>query len=188
MAMPALEHRYWTATDVRALPDDGNRYECIGGELLVTPAPRGRHQAALRDLFRILDPYVQRHGVGDVLWSPADIELEPDSLVQPDLFVARLRPGVRRFRDWTDIAGLVLAIEVLSPSTAHYDRMVKRQFYQRAGVSEYWIVDLDARLIERWRPQDERPEIVHELMRWQPGGAPEALDFDVARFFAPLGD
>lgn len=188
MAMPALEHRYWTAADVRELPDDGNRYECIDGELLVTPAPRGRHQAALRDLFRILDPYVQRHGVGDFLWSPADIELEPGSLVQPDLFVARLLPGITRFRDWTDIAGLELAVEVLSPSTARYDRMVKRKFYQRAGVTEYWIVDLDARLIERWRPQDDRPEILHGSLRWQPCGAPEPLDFEVAAYFARLAD
>lgn len=188
MAMPALEHRYWTAADVRELPDDGNRYECIAGELLVTPAPRGRHQAALSELFRRLDAYVTPRGLGVLLWSPADIALEPDSLVQPDLFVARLRPGVTRFGDWPEIAGLELAIEVLSPSTARYDRMVKRQFYQRALVSEYWIVDLDAQLIERWRPQDERPEIIHETLRWQPSGAAEALELDVARFFAAVCD
>ncbi|HRQ78507.1 MAG TPA: Uma2 family endonuclease [Gemmatimonadaceae bacterium] len=188
MAMPALEHRDWTAADVRELPDDGNRYECIDGELLVTPAPRGRHQAALSELFRRLDAYVTPRGLGELLWSPADIELAPDSLVQPDLFVARLRPGVSRFRDWTEIVGLELAIEVLSPSTARYDRMVKRKFYQRASVSEYWIVDLDARLIERWRPQDERPEIAHETMRWQPGAAAEALELDVAGYFALLVD
>jgi Uma2 family endonuclease len=188
MAMPALEPRYWTAADVRELPDDGNRYECIDGELLVTPAPRGGHQAALRDLFRLLDSFVQRNAIGDFLWSPADIELEPDSLVQPDLFVARLGPGITKFRNWTEIVGLELAIEVLSPSTARYDRLVKRRFYQRAGVTEYWIVDLDARLIERWRPQDEKPEIAIETLRWQPAGAGEALTLDVAGFFAELCD
>lgn len=188
MAMPALEHRYWTAADVRELPDDGNRYECIDGELLVTPAPRGRHQYALPEMFRRLDAYVTLRGLGVLLWSPADIELEPDSLVQPDLFVARLRPGITRFRDWTEIAGLELAVEVLSPSTARYDRMVKRKFYQRAGVTEYWIVDLDARLIERWRPKDDRPEIALETLRWQPTGATDPLDFDVAMYFTALGD
>ena len=188
MAMPALAPRYWTAAAVRELPDDGNRYECIDGELLVTPAPRGGHQAALSELFRRVDAYVTPHRLGVLLWSPADIELEPGSLVQPDLFVARLAPGVTKFRNWTEIVGLELAIEVLSPSTARYDRMVKRRFYQRAGVTEYWIVDLDARLIERWRPEDEKPEIVFTTLRWQPSGAPEPLMLDVAGFFAAVCD
>lgn len=186
MAMPALEQRYWTAADVRALPDDGNRYECIDGELLVTPAPRGGHQAALSELFRRVDAYVTPRGLGILLWSPADIELEPGSLVQPDLFVARLAPGITKFRNWSEIVGLELALEVLSPSTARYDRMVKRKFYQRAGVTEYWIVDLDARLIERWRPQDDKPEIVFETLQWQPADAADALVLDVAGFFAAL--
>jgi len=188
MAMPTLAPRYWTAADVRELPDDGNRYECIDGELLVTPAPRGGHQAAIRDLFRLLDPYVKAHAVGEILWSPADIELEPDNLVQPDLFVARLLPQITKFRNWADIAGLALAVEVLSPSTARYDREVKRRFYQRAGVSEYWIVDVDARCIERWRPAVAQPEVLAESLRWQPVGAGAALEVDVAGFFAALLD
>lgn len=188
MAMPALDHRYWTAADVRDLPDDGNLYECIDGDLLVTPAPRGRHQLAVRELFRALDAYVRWVGVGELLWSPADVELEPGSLVQPDLFVTRLHVGVAKFRDWTDIASLELAIEVLSPSTSRVDRGIKRKFYQRAAVSEYWIVDLDARTIERWRPQDEQPDVVRESLRWQPDGAAEPLALDLAAFFATVCD
>lgn len=188
MAMPATVDRYWTAEDVRALPDDGNRYECIDGELLVTPAPRGLHQLALRDMYEALRNFVFAEHLGEFLWSPADIELEPDSLVQPDLFVARHKEPGRRFRNWSDIAGLRLAIEVLSPSTARYDRVVKRAFYLRAGVEEYWIVDLDARLVERWRPGDRSPEIVTERLAWQPAGASAALEVDVAAYFAKLLD
>ena len=188
MAMPALDHRYWTAADVRVLPDDGNRYECIDGALLVTPAPRGRHQLAVRELFCALDAYVRLAGGGELLWSPADLELEPGSLVQPDLFVARLNVGVAKFRDWIDIAGLELAIEVLSPSTSRFDRGVKRKLYQRAGVTEYWIVDLDARTIERWRPQDEQPEVLRDALRWQPMAAQEALQIDLAAYFAAVCD
>lgn len=187
MAMPALEHRYWTAADVRELPDDGNRYECIGGELLVTPAPKLRHALAVEELRALLRSFVTRSAVGVLLGAPADVEIEPGTIVQPDLFVARTR-GATKPREWSDIASLELAIEVLSPSTARYDRMVKRQFYQRALVSEYWIVDLDAQLIERWLPQDERPEVLHETLRWQPSGAAEALELDVARYFAAVCD
>ncbi|MBX3133522.1 MAG: Uma2 family endonuclease [Gemmatimonadaceae bacterium] len=186
--MPALADRYWTAADVRALPDDGNRYECVDGELLVTPAPRGQHQLAIREVFLRLHAYVDAHQLGVFLWSPADIELEADSLVQPDLFVATLRDGVNKFRNWTDVAGLALAIEVLSPSTARYDRVTKRRFYQRAGVAEYWIVDLDARLVERWQPGDASPEILFEQLRWLPEGAAAALEIDLTAFFAAICD
>lgn len=186
MAMPALQERYWTADDVRALPDDGNRYECIDGELLVTPAPRGTHQLALRNLLLHLHPYVVEHSLGELLWSPADIELEPQTLVQPDLFVLQLKDGIERFRQWTDIRTLLLAIEVLSPSTARYDRVVKRRFFQRTGVAEYWIVDLDARLVERWRPHDASPEIISETLRWQPAGVPAPLEIPLESWFAAL--
>lgn len=186
MAMPSLVERYWTAEDVRALPEDGNRYECIDGVLLVTPAPRGLHQRACMAMIRALDAFVAEHSLGELLYSPADIELEHGTLVQPDLFVAL---GWAPPYEWRSITGLRLAIEVLSPSTARRDRGIKREFYQRAGVHEYWIVDLDARLIERWTPSSERPEILRETLRWAPAGAAEPLEIDLVSFFAKvLGD
>jgi Uma2 family endonuclease len=103
-----------------------------------------------------------------VLASPADIVLSPRTLVQPDLFVIRRQPG-QRIRKWREVGVPVLAIEFLSPGTAARDRGAKRRIYQQAGVAEYWIVDLDARLVERWRPSDERPEIAMTTLRWEPG-------------------
>jgi Uma2 family endonuclease len=186
MGMPALSERYWTAADVRLLPDDGNRYECIDGALLVTPAPRGLHQMVLRSLFRALDPFVSEHALGELFWSPADVELELGTLVQPDLFVGRLRSGVTRFTGWPDIASLRLAIEVLSPSTARYDRVTKREFYLRAGVEEYWIVDLDARLVERWQQGATRPEVATERLVWSPSEASRPLELDLAGLFGAI--
>jgi Uma2 family endonuclease len=86
------------------------------------------------------------------------------------------------------ITTLLLAIEVLSPSTAPADRFVKRRRYQRHGISEYWIVDLDSRLVERWRPGDERPEILHERLTWQPSESSPAFELDLAAFFAEILD
>jgi Uma2 family endonuclease len=183
--MPLADRR-WTPDQVRALPHDGKRYECIDGELLVTPSPRPAHQIALLALCRRLDDYVRQEALGQLLWSPADIEVEPGALVQPDLFVARTADGTSRIREWSDIAHLPLAIEVLSPGTARYDRGLKRRFYQRAGVDEYWIVDLDARLVERWRPTDERPEICAETLDWAPEGAAQPLSVDLGAIFAEL--
>jgi Uma2 family endonuclease len=123
-----------------------------------------------------------------LLASPADIVLSPRTLVQPDLFVIR-RPANVRLARWSDVGVPLLAIEFLSPSTAARDRGAKRRTYQQAGVAEYWIVDLDARLVERWRPGDERPEIVTEMLRWEPGTGVTPVAIDLPQLFRQaLGD
>lgn len=99
-----------------------------------------------------------------------------------------MRGRGRRPVEEHEIRRPLLLIEVLSPSTARFDRVVKRARYQREGV-EYWIVDLDARLVERWMPGADRPEIVTDEVRWQLAGAAEpcvvALD---ALFAEALGE
>ena len=187
MGMPQMAHA-WTPDEVRALPDDGRRYEVVAGELLVTPAPSLPHQEAVLRLSRLLSEYTERTSVGYAALSPADIEPEEGALVQPDVFVAPLRAG-RRPRSWAEIDRLLLAVEVLSPSTARADRTVKRRLYQRTGVPEYWIVDLEARLVERWRPGDERPEILTDALQWEAGTGVEPLVIELPAFFtAVLGE
>ncbi|MGH9261204.1 MAG: Uma2 family endonuclease, partial [Acidimicrobiales bacterium] len=156
-----------TIEELLALPDDGLRHELLDGEHVVTPAPQLPHQAMLRELYDVLHDALRRQDELVPFWSPADVILGPRSLVQPDLFVVRKQPG-QRLRKWSEVGVPVLAIEVLSPGTASRDRGKKRRIYQRAGVAEYWIVDLDARLVERWRPEDDRPEIVSDVLRWEP--------------------
>jgi Uma2 family endonuclease len=184
MGMPATAHP-WTADEVRALPDDGNRYELISGELVVTPSPRGVHQVTVFELSMRIHSLLERTGGAHILASPADISLGEDEVLQPDLFVYRTANG-RHLRNWNDISELVLVIEVLSPSTARYDRQLKRRRYQRARVPEYWIVDIDSRLVERWRPDDERPEILEERLTWQPVPGAEVLDLDLKALFAEM--
>jgi Uma2 family endonuclease len=183
MAMPQTTPApgQWTVEDVRLLPDDGNRYEVIDGVLFVTPAPRLVHQEGVGALYVALRIYLSGGSVGWVLHSPADIEFSPRDGVQPDVFVAPLVEG-RRPRGWKEIERLVLAVEVLSPSTARRDRREKRRLYQRFA-DEYWIVDLDARLVERWRSGDVRPELLDETLSWQPAGALEPLVVDLAAYF-----
>lgn len=186
MGMPAQQTE-WTAEMARALPDDGKRYEVLDGELFVTPAPALRHQRAVGELFVLLKAYVRAHSLGVALISPADIEFSPRRLVQPDVFVAPMIAGGRP-RDWRDISSLLLAVEVLSPSTARADRQRKRRIYQSERVPEYWIVDLDARVVERWRPDDERPEIISEVLSWQPRADAQALSFSLEEFFSEVQD
>src|SRR5262245_41349538 len=86
MAMPDVD-RIWTREEVLTLPDDGNRYELIGGRLLVSPSPRAGHQLALWDLYDIVAPYVRHHRLGRTGLSPADLDLGLGDVSQPDLFV-----------------------------------------------------------------------------------------------------
>src|SRR3954447_8900848 len=78
---------YYTADMVRAMPDDGNRYEVVYGELLVTPAPRLWHQVLVHRLSVALELYLRAQPVGIALTAPADISWGRDVLVQPDVFV-----------------------------------------------------------------------------------------------------
>ena len=171
MGMPAPT--YYTAEMVRALPEDGNRYETVHGELLVTPAPRADHQYVIGQLFILLKAYLRRYPVGEVFFSPADISWAPDVLVQPDLFVVDVDEG--RTLDWSRMQTLLLAIEVLSPSTRRYDRFPKRRVYQEHNVLVYWIVDIEARAAEVWTPQATAPVPVSDQFVWHPVGAEEPL-------------
>lgn len=190
MAMPALPShpKRWTAYEVRALmeasPTRWPRYETIDGDLIVTPAPRLAHQLVLELLRDVVKPYIAAHKLGLLLGAPADIELERETIVQPDLFVVPAALG--QPRNWEDITALLLAIEVLSPCSRRRDRITKRRFFQRVAVPEYWIVDLDRRLVERWRPGSQRPETVESTLAWHPHGAHEPLDIDLTQLFKTL--
>ena len=184
MAMPAPHSTEWTVEMVRALPDDGNRYEVIDGELFVTPAPSVFHQRAVVELLHLVDPYVKAHGIGETLIAPADVVVYgPLKFVQPDLFVVPLVDGLP-MRAWTDVGRLLLAVEVLSPSTGSTDRGRKRALYQEKAVPEYWIVDIDARVVERWRPNDSAAETVAETLEWQPDRYIAPLAIDLPRYFS----
>jgi Uma2 family endonuclease len=183
MDMPAPQ-AITTIAELLALPEDGLRHELLDGQHVVTPSPKLEHQGILSRLFSILSPAVAEHADVVLCWSPADVHLGPRTLVQPDLFIARLPDGGLH-APWRDLPTPLLVIEVLSPSTAARDRGAKRRIYLDAGVEEYWIVDIDARLIERWRPRNERPEIIDEVLRWELSIGPSGA-VDVTKLFDGL--
>jgi Uma2 family endonuclease len=189
MGMP-LSARRWTAAEVRELTDEERpwpRYELIDGELLVTPGPRPCHQIAVAELFLLLTVYVRGEELGLVIMSPSDIQLEPETITQPDVFAV---PAIfsKGLREWHTVKSLLLAVEVISPSSVRSDREVKRKFYLRAGVPEYWVVDLDARSVERWRTGDDRPEVLLARLEWRPRGSVVPLVVDLDAFFTRIAE
>ncbi len=187
MGMAAIPPPATTLDEFFALPEDSScREELLAGVYVVSPNPTLRHQRAVLALYHRLTPALEGHP--ELLLFPisGDIVLGPRTVVVPDLFVVP-RP-LSSYVHWREVARPLLAVEVLSPGTAGRDRGIKRRLYQQAEVPEYWIVDLDSRLVERWRPGDERPEILSETLRWQPLESAAAFELDLAGFFAEVLD
>ena len=182
MAMPAHPTE-WTVDMVRALPEDGNRYEVIDGELFVTPAPSVFHQRAVLELALLVAPYLRAHRIGEAIISPADVLVYgPRKFVQPDLFVVPLVNGLP-MRAWTEVGRLLLAVEVLSPSTRRTDRGRKRMLYREKAVPEYWIIDTDERTVERSRPNDLAIDTFADSLQWQPDADAPPLVIDLPGYF-----
>jgi Uma2 family endonuclease len=137
-----------TYDDLKDMPDDGQRYEIIGGELLVTPSPTAGHQRVLFRLAKLLDGYVLRHGTGEVFVAPFDVLLGTFDAVEPDIvYLAAARPRVANDENSIDYAP-DLVVEVASPSSHRIDRVKKMALYARSGVAEYWIADPMRRRID----------------------------------------
>jgi Uma2 family endonuclease len=83
---------------------------------------------------------------------------------------------------------LLLVVEVVSPSTEWTDRDLKRPMFQSEGVPEFWIVDGSTRSVERWRPGGERPEVMADVLEWQPRPGTEPLRISLPDLFAEALD
>lgn len=136
--------RALTREDLDTMPDDGHRYELIDGALVVTPAPSWRHQRVVLALAVHL-----RAGCPEdleVFVAPVDVALAVDTVMQPDVLVARRADLGER-----DLpAAPVLAVEVLSPSTRRIDHTLKRSRFEVSGCPSYWVVDPQTPSLTAW--------------------------------------
>ncbi len=186
MRMPAFDAPV-TADQLAEFPDDGRRYEVIDGVLFVTPAPARTHQRAQMQLAMRLFAYAESLGL-EVLAAPTAVRASELTEVQPDLIVLPRQAIGRDDTPYERLSQLVLAIEILSPSSVRTDRGVKRQLYVDSGVPEYWIVDTNARRVERWRAGAANAEHCAELLVWEPVAGREALVIDLKEYFAAVID
>ena len=125
---------------------DGVRYELLDGVLVMTPAPRVRHQRVVSKLGTRLYQFVEEHALGEVFFPPCDVVLSDTDVVQPDLlFVSNERAHIITDENIQGAPDLV--VEILSPATAERDRTFKRALYAKHGVQEYWLVDTDAKTV-----------------------------------------
>jgi Uma2 family endonuclease len=175
----ATRTKQWTLEEVHSLPDDGNKYELVRGELFVTPPPSEDHETILARLSRILDPYVAANGLG-MVYHPRSVMRYEGSEVEPDLMVRQ--PRTDKGRDWDEAPTPVLIVEVLSGSTRRRDHVQKRELYLDAGVSEYWIVDPESTSIRVVGP-GRADVVITDRLTWSPQGAEHSLIVDFAAVF-----
>ncbi|MGH9930853.1 MAG: Uma2 family endonuclease [Pyrinomonadaceae bacterium] len=154
-----------TVTDLEAFAeDDGNRYELIGGELLVSRAPGIPHQRVLQNLQIGLSEYLKDNPVGILVPGAGAIFSDYDSVI-PDLAFVR-------HERWNEVVtgekftgALDIVIEILSPGTQNRQRdlSAKRGLYAKYGVAEYWIVDSENHAVLIFRLHEQTLEEVATL-------------------------
>jgi Uma2 family endonuclease len=184
MYMPTIDVPITTIEQLLALPEDRLHHELLQGEYFMTPMARVVHQQVVQALARAMDGFVLDQKTLQMFSVGADVHLGPDTLVQPDICVFRIEGACPE--KWQDFPVPILAVEVLSPGTASRDRGKKKAIYQAAGVADYWIVDIDSRVIERWKPDDERPEILRDSLSWRVGPEEAVTTIEIAALFEKL--
>lgn len=185
MAMPAPDQGIdWTVDMLDELPDDGNRYEIIDGELFVSPAPSDVHQLVVGALYSRLRAYLRPSRVARAMAAPSDVRRDDRrrNRVQPDVFAVRLTDGERPAYPFEQ-KDLLLVAEVESPSNREYDFQTKRTLYLSNGVGEYWIVSAETRTFTRWRSLVGPGEVLSNVIEWRPAGMPKTLTIDIPEFF-----
>ncbi len=127
--------------------EPGFTYELIAGEIVKKTSPHPKHQIVLSNLFTETDNFVRDKKLGIVLFAPVDVFLDEQNALVPDLiFISETRKAIITDNGVEGAPDLV--VEILSPSTAKYDRGDKMKVYKKHRVTEYWLVDPKLKSVE----------------------------------------
>jgi Uma2 family endonuclease len=130
-----------------SLPESVLPTEYIDGEIIMAPSPTAAHQSASRRIFRALDRFVGAEGENQLFYAPLDVTLPGGDVVQPDVFLLAKEDADRVEEKGRVRCSPLLVVEILSPGSIKHDTVRKREVYEKNGVREYWIVDLEERSI-----------------------------------------
>ncbi len=169
----------FTYEDYAAIPNDGNRYEILEGELAVTPAPNLKHQTVSINLIVLLSQHIRKKDLGKLYHATVDLILESTSILQPDLlFVAKARQSILTNRAIEGAPDLI--VEILSPSTSRTDRVTKAHIYARHRVPAYWIVDPEQEAVEVYLLNADSYRLAATLQGDAPMSMPPFTNFTLA--------
>jgi Uma2 family endonuclease len=145
-----------TYEDFVLFPDDGKRHELIDGEHYVTPSPNTRHQAISGSLYLLIGNWLEEHPIGRVFYAPYDVVFSDLDVVEPDLLYLSNERAARVLTPLHAKGVPELVVEIASKGTRKRDETIKRRLYERAGVSEYWVVDPETDVVRVYRRDGER--------------------------------
>ena len=154
-----------TYDDFLLFPDDGKRHELIDGEHYVTPSPNTKHQVIVGNLYFELRMWLEREPIGRVFLAPFDVVFSRFDVVEPDLIYMSNERAAAILTDKHVTGSPELVVEIGSPSTRKRDETIKRQLYERSGVSEYWVVDPEIDVVRVYRNESGKFERAIELAR-----------------------
>jgi Uma2 family endonuclease len=144
-----------TYDDFVHFPDDGKRHELIDGEHYVTPSPNTRHQTITGTLHGLIWTWLEAHPVGRLFSAPYDVVFSEFDVVEPDLLYLSNERAAQVLTPLHAKGVPELVIEIASKGTRKRDETIKRRLYERAGVSEYWVVDPEIDAIRIYRREDD---------------------------------
>lgn len=176
----ATKLKRWTLEEVHRLPDDGNKYEIVRGDLFVTPPPTDDHETILARLSDALSVYVRTHGIG-LVYHPRAVLRFRGSEAEPDLMVRPPSPGKRT--SWEKVPRPILVVEVHADTTRRRDRVQKKQFYAEAGVAQYLMIDPEQRIVTVARP-GRTDHVVSDVLTWNPPGTSAPFSIGLDELFA----
>jgi Uma2 family endonuclease len=145
-----------TYDDFLLFPDDGRRHELIEGVHYVTPAPGGKHQIILGNLYWLIRSHLETHRLGTAFLSPFDVVFSFFDVVEPDLLYLSHERAASVLTPRHLVGAPELAIEIGSPGTRRRDETVKKRLYERFGVTEYWIIDTRMDAVRVYRHAGDR--------------------------------
>lgn len=141
-----------------SLPE-GTLIQLIQNKLIMSPSPFTDHQKVLLELAYQLKTFVKEQKRGDVFIAPYDVHLDSENVYQPDiLFIAK--ENLHKIKENGFYGAPDLIIEILSPSTAIYDKIEKKEMYEHYGVREYWIIDPKTKSAEGFWLQEDQFKLI----------------------------
>ena len=179
----AIESARWSRDELERFPEDGNRYEVLDGELLVTPQAGFDHQFVAARLVHALYAYCAAHKIGVVVGPGAVIWGKNE--LQPDVEVIPVAPPPPRNRTWQTLPFPILAVEILSPSgvSRARDLGVKRDAYLGRGIATYWVLEPDERCVHIWLAATREESVVSNVLRWNPKPAVAPFEITIDQLF-----
>jgi len=178
-----------TYDDFLLFPDDGKRHELIDGEHYVTPSPHTKHQRVSGNVYFLIRAWLEDHPLGQVYYAPYDVVFSRFDVVEPDLLYLSNERAAAVVTEKHVTGAPEIVVEIGSPGTRKRDETIKRRLYERAGVSEYWVIDPELDVVRVYRragdifsrPQELSREANDVLTTTQLPG----LELPLSRVFGP---